>query len=88
MDGLRSNERFHYSAMPRTKRASSRARLLLKMCPKRGAPVRYGDRIAEVLGEARGERVMIRSLHADGGRATQRGEVEKSQIARRSIVLA
>jgi hypothetical protein len=46
MDGLRSNERFHYSAMPRTKRASSRARLLLKMCPKRGVLVRYGDRIA------------------------------------------
>jgi hypothetical protein len=53
--------------MPRTKRVSSRARLLLKTRPKRGALVRYGDRIAEVvLGEARGERVMIRSLHADG----------------------
>ena len=38
----------------------------LKARPKRGALVRYGDRIAEVLGEARGERVMIRSLHADG----------------------
>jgi hypothetical protein len=28
--------------------------------------VRYQDRIAEVLGDARGERVMIRSVHADG----------------------
>jgi hypothetical protein len=52
--------------MPRTKRVSSRARLQVKARPKRGALVRYGDRIAEVLGEARGERVMIRSLHADG----------------------
>jgi hypothetical protein len=39
---------------------------MLKARPKRGALVRYGDRIAEVLGEARGERVMIRSPHADG----------------------
>ena len=52
--------------MPRTKRVSPRARLLLKTRPKRGALVRYRDRIAEVLGEARGERVMIRSLHDDG----------------------
>jgi hypothetical protein len=28
--------------------------------------VHYGDRVAEVLVEARGESVMIRSLHADG----------------------
>ena len=26
----------------------------------------YQERIVEVLGEARGERVMIRSVHADG----------------------
>jgi hypothetical protein len=52
--------------MPRTQRGSSRSHLPLKTRPKRGALVRYGDRIAEVLGEARGERVMIRSLHADG----------------------
>jgi len=32
----------------------------------RGALVRYDNRIAEVSGDARGERVMIRSLHADG----------------------
>jgi hypothetical protein len=61
-----SDERIHFSAMPRTNRVSSRVRLLLKSRPKRGALVRYGDRIAEVLGDARGERVMIRSLHADG----------------------
>jgi hypothetical protein len=52
--------------MPRIKRVRSGARLLLRARPKRGVLVRYGDRIAEVLGEARGERVMIRSLHADG----------------------
>jgi hypothetical protein len=38
---------------------------LLKTRPKRGALVRYGDRIVEVLSEAWGERVMIRSLYAD-----------------------
>jgi len=64
LTGLNSHECVHVLAMPRTKRVS--ARLLLKTRPKRGALVRYGDRIAEVLGEARGERVMIRSLHADG----------------------
>src|SRR5471032_1001955 len=64
--GLPFNERVHFLAMPRTKRVSSRALLLLKTRPKRGSLVRYCDRIAEVLGEARGERVMIRSLHADG----------------------
>jgi len=34
---------------------------MLKARPKRGALVRYGDRIAQVLGEARGERVMSAS---------------------------
>src|ERR1700693_1797305 len=63
---LPSVARVHFSAMPRTKRVSSRGRLLLKTRPKRGALVRDGDRIAEGLGEARGERGMIRSLHADG----------------------
>jgi hypothetical protein len=48
--------------MPRAKRVASRARLLLRVPPKRGELVRYGDRIAEVLGGARGDRVMIRSL--------------------------
>jgi hypothetical protein len=38
--------------MPRTKPVRSRARLLLKTRPKRGALVRYGDRIVQVLGEA------------------------------------
>jgi hypothetical protein len=37
-----------------------------KRKPLRGALMRYQDRIAEVLGEARGQRVMIRSIHADG----------------------
>ena len=30
------------------------------------ALARYHDRIVEVLGQARGQRVMIRSIHADG----------------------
>jgi hypothetical protein len=34
--------------------------------PPRGTFARYGDRIVEVLGEARGQRVMIRSIHPDG----------------------
>lgn len=38
----------------------------IKRKPVRGTLVRYQDRIAEVLGDARGERVMIRSIHADG----------------------
>jgi hypothetical protein len=63
---LSSDECVHFSAMPHTKRVSSRARLLLNARPKPGALMRYGDRIAEVLDNARGERVMIRSLHADG----------------------
>ena len=37
-----------------------------KRKPVRGALARYQDRIVEVLGEARGQRVMIRSTHADG----------------------
>ncbi|WP_207000447.1 hypothetical protein [Trinickia mobilis] len=37
-----------------------------KSKPVRGALARYQDRIVEVLGEARGQRVMIRSIHADG----------------------
>lgn len=41
-------------------------RTKLKRKPARGALVRYEDRIAEVLGEARGQRVMIRSIHPDG----------------------
>jgi len=34
--------------------------------PARGTLVQYGDRIAEVLGEAHGKRVMIKSIHRDG----------------------
>jgi hypothetical protein len=37
-----------------------------KQKPPRGTLARYRDRIVEVLGEARGRRVMIRSIHADG----------------------
>ena len=44
--------------MPRANRVSSPARLL-KARPKRGVLVRYSDRIAKVLGEARGDRFMI-----------------------------
>jgi hypothetical protein len=52
--------------MPRTERVRSRISLALMTRPERGTLVRYGDRIAEVLGEPRGERVTIRSLHVDG----------------------
>ena len=38
----------------------------IKRKPMRGTLVRYRDRVAEVLGEARGQRVMVRSIHADG----------------------
>ena len=38
----------------------------LKRQPARGTLVRYDDRVAEVLGGARGNRVMIRSVHVDG----------------------
>ncbi|GJH13311.1 hypothetical protein CBA19CS11_30755 [Caballeronia novacaledonica] len=41
-------------------------RTKLKRKPARGTLVRYQDRIAEVMGEARGQRVMIRSIHPDG----------------------
>jgi hypothetical protein len=45
---------------------ASLGRARIKRKPMRGTLVRYQDRIAEVLGEARGQRVMIRSIHADG----------------------
>jgi hypothetical protein len=38
----------------------------LRRRPASGTLGRYGDRIAEVLGEARGQRVMIKSIHRDG----------------------
>ncbi|SAL51659.1 hypothetical protein [Caballeronia concitans] len=38
----------------------------MKRKPPRGTLVRYEARIVEVLGEARGQRIMIRSIHADG----------------------
>ena len=37
-----------------------------KRKPLRGSLARYRNRIVEVLGEARGQRVMIRSIHDDG----------------------
>jgi hypothetical protein len=38
----------------------------IKRKPLRGTLARYRNRIVEVLGEARGQRVMIRSIHDDG----------------------
>ena len=38
----------------------------MKRIPAHGRLVRYQERIVEVLGEARGEWIMIRSVHADG----------------------
>ena len=43
-----------------------RTRPSIRRRPARGTLVRYGDRIAEVLGEARGQRVTIKSIHGDG----------------------
>lgn len=43
-----------------------RPRTKIRRAPLRGTLVRYGERVAEVLGEARGQRVMIKSIHADG----------------------
>ena len=38
----------------------------MKRKPVHGALARYHARIVEVRGEARGQRMMIRSIHADG----------------------
>ena len=48
-----------------------------KRKPTPGALARYQDRIVEVLGEVRGQRVMIRSIHADGRRTPHCGEVDQ-----------
>nr|WP_061176468.1 hypothetical protein [Caballeronia pedi] len=45
---------------------SSSKRNIMRRKPPRGTIARYGDRIVEVLGGARGQRVMIRSIHPDG----------------------
>jgi hypothetical protein len=45
----------------------------IKRKPVRGAFVRYQDRIAEVLGDTRSERVVIRSVHAGGARSNHSG---------------
>jgi hypothetical protein len=45
---------------------TKRTRSGMRRRPARGTLVRYGDRLAEVLGEARGQRVMIKSIHRDG----------------------
>jgi hypothetical protein len=52
--------------MPRTERVRSRISLALMTRPERGTLMRYGDCIAEMLREARGKCVTIRSLHVDG----------------------
>jgi hypothetical protein len=44
----------------------SSTRRRTKRKPSRGTLARYRDRIVEILGEARGQRVMIRSIHPDG----------------------
>ena len=45
---------------------SSSTRRRTKRKPSRGTLARYGDRIIEILGEPRGQRIMIRSIHPDG----------------------
>ncbi|MDR5806333.1 hypothetical protein [Caballeronia sp. LZ001] len=44
----------------------STTRRRTKEKPSRGTLARYGERIVEILGEARGQRIMIRSIHPDG----------------------
>jgi hypothetical protein len=44
---------------------SSTGRRRTQRKPPLGTLARYGDRIVEILGEARGQRVMIRSIHPD-----------------------
>ncbi|SOE63387.1 hypothetical protein SAMN05414139_02300 [Burkholderia sp. D7] len=44
----------------------SYSRSHIKRKPVRGTLARYRERIVEVMGEARGQRVMIRSVHSDG----------------------
>jgi CMP-2-keto-3-deoxyoctulosonic acid synthetase len=46
--------------MPRSNHRSNARKL------PRGTLAHYRERIVEVLGEARGQRVMIRSVHSDG----------------------
>jgi hypothetical protein len=41
----------------------------IKRKPPRGTLARYRDRIVEVLGEVCGQRILIRSIHADGSNA-------------------
>jgi hypothetical protein len=43
-----------------------RTRPSMRGRPARETFVWHGDRIAKVLGEARGQRVMIKSIHRDG----------------------
>ena len=45
---------------------TKRTQASMRRRPTRGTLVRYGDRIAEVLGEARGQRVVIKSIHRGG----------------------
>jgi hypothetical protein len=45
---------------------SSTGRRRIRRKPPRGTLMRYQDRIVEVLGETRGQRIMIGSIHADG----------------------
>jgi hypothetical protein len=59
--GIMRSSHLHDLLMP-----SSSGRSLLKRKPPRGTIARYRDRIVEVLGAARGQRVMIRSIHPDG----------------------
>jgi hypothetical protein len=46
--------------------SSQRPRQNRQRRPARGTLVVFGERVAEVLGEARGARVMTRSIHSDG----------------------
>lgn len=66
--------------MPPTKRFCSRTRLLLKARPKRGARVRYSDRVSEVLGGGAGRTRHDPFAARRWGRAKQCNEVDKLRL--------
>jgi hypothetical protein len=64
---------------------SSSKRNIMRRKPPRGTIARYGDRIVEVLGEARGKRVMIRSIHPDGSERLTAVKLTNLQLLERQL---
>ncbi len=57
---------FAVPARRSTKRQTKHTSIRKSDRPLRSTLARYRNRIVEVMGEARGQRVMIRSIHDDG----------------------